>query len=749
MLCCVALIGYIVYLDIAVRWKFEGARWAIPAHVYSSPLEMYTGSAISKTQLVGELKRLGYRDHDKPASPGTYTETRSGVDLYVRSFTFWDGPSTSQLVRVRFDADTVAALHDGSGRALDAIRLEPRLYASISPVHHEDRVLIRLDDVPPLLILALLSMEDRNYFHHIGLDPRGLARALWVNLRQGQVVQGGSTLTQQLIKNLYLTQDRTVERKLTEMIMAVLLELHYSKEQILEAYINEVYLGQSGSRAIHGFGLASYFYFGRPLNELGLAEIALLAGLARGASYYNPFRSPQRSKQRRDLVLTKLVELGHVSEVVADRAKQTNLGVVRQGTVATNDHPAFLDFVRLQLRRDYQEEDLRTEGLNIFTTLDPFIQNTVEHAVAQRLTKLENIKQLESGSLEAAVLVVRTDNGEIAALVGGRHARFDGFNRALEAERPIGSLIKPAVYLTAIERGYSLATLLDDSPLKVEQRGAPVWQPQNYDDKFHGQVMLVDALSYSYNVATARLGLEVGVDRVIRLLNRLGLNREMRDYPSLLLGAVNMTPVEVAQYYLGIASGGFRIPLRTTRTILTKDMQPLARYPLSLEQVIDGKPLTMLNHGLQSVVKKGTAKGLNKYFPSRLKLAGKTGTTDGYRDSWFAGYAGNYLTVVWVGRDDNKPIDLSGAHGAMHIWSDIMQEVPLQPVIFPVPRGIEFAEVDRRGRLANGCDGAASLPFESGTLPTRHASCAGGVIRSKSSPVAVKVKTWFERLFSK
>ncbi|MDJ0957099.1 MAG: penicillin-binding protein 1B [Arenicellales bacterium] len=744
LLAVVTLIGYAVYLDITVRKKFEGSRWAIPAHVYSRPLELYVGLKLTKPQLVQELKLLGYRNSKNASTPGSYTVTGKGVRIYVRSFDFWDGPSQAQLVDVGIKGNVVNGLSGIDRTPVGDLRLEPHLYGSISPGHHEDRSLVRLEDVPEPLINALLAIEDRNFFNHVGIDPRGLLRATLANISAGSVVQGGSTLTQQLVKNFYLSHERTLQRKLTEMMMAVLLEVHYDKDEILETYINEVYLGQSGNKAIHGFGLASFYYFGRPLNELKPAESALLVALVKGASYYNPFRSPDRAKQRRDLVLTKMAELGYLDDAVATAAKQAPLGVTRQGKWSKSDYPGYLDFVRLQLRRDYQEEDLRTEGLHIFTTLDPLIQRTLERSVSHRLATLEKSRKMKAGSLQAAALVVRTDNGEVVALVGDRRARFIGFNRALEAERQIGSLIKPAVYLAAIERGYSLASLVDDGPLVVEQQGAATWRPQNYDKKNHGSVRVLDALSYSYNIATIRLGLEVGVDKVANLLQRLGLSREIKPYPSLLLGAVNMTPVEMAQMYLGFASGGFRMPLRTTRSVLTQDMQPLARYPLSLEQAVSGEPISVLNFALQSVVRKGTAKGLNQRFPAELELAGKTGTTDRYRDSWFAGYAGNYLAVVWVGRDDNASTGLTGASGAMRIWSDVMAELPLQPVDLPIPEGVEFVEVDQYGLLARGCPGATLLPFVKGTIPQQKSPCAGGGTRAS---VSTPTKNWIEKLF--
>lgn len=744
MLGIIALAGYTVYLDMVVRDKFEGSRWAIPSHVYSRPLEIFPGMVITREELVGELRQLGYRAVAHPESPGTFAQSTYRVRIYLRGFEFWDGPSDARIIDVRIENAVVTALHDAHGGALDSARLEPRLFGSISPGHHEDRALVRREEVPDHLVNALLAVEDRTFYGHLGIDPRGLARAMWANISAGGVVQGGSTLTQQLAKNFFLTRERTVQRKLTEMLMALLLEAHYDKDEILEAYINEVYLGQSGNRAIHGFGLASLFYFGRPLKELRTSELALLAALVKGASYYNPFRSPERAKRRRDLVLDQMLKLGYLDNAAASAAIKSPLGVTRKGTLSSTEHPAYLDYVRLQLRRDYREDDLRRAGLHIITALDPRIQSIVEMSLRQRLGLIEKQRELPAGSLQAAALVVRTDNGEVVALAGGREPQFAGFNRALEAERPVGSLIKPLVFLAALEAGYSLASLLDDGPLVVEQAGAPPWKPQNYDGKSHGSVRLIDALSYSYNIATARLGMEVGINRAVRLLGRLGLNRRVSEYPSFSLGAVNLTPVEMTQMYLGFASGGFLIPLRTTRSVLDQDMKPLARYPLSLEQTIPGEQVTLLNAGLQSVVSRGTARSLAGQFSADLMLAGKTGTTNGYRDSWFAGYGGNYLAVIWVGRDDNKPTGLTGASGAMRLWADIMGKVHLQPVDLPVPASIEYVQIDRFGQVATGCQGAAALPFAPGTVPDRYASCAGVKKRRKETS---KKKSWLENLF--
>lgn len=755
MLLLLAVIGAaaVVYLDFDIRAKFEGKRWALPAHLHTRPLEIYVGQKLNAAQLVAELTALGYRKANRVQGPGTFSTNGSSIDLVSRPSVFWDGPQSSAAVRVGFAGPYVDALTqlDGVG-APTLIRLEPRLFGSISPIHHEDRSLITLDDVPEHLINALLAIEDRSFYDHHGIDPKGLARATIANIRALRVVQGGSTLTQQLVKNLYLTADRTLRRKLPELVMAVLLELHYDKEEILQAYLNEVYLGQAGNRAIHGFGLGSQFYFGRPLRELSLSEVALLVGLVRGPSHYNPRRQPDRAKDRRNLVLEELAQQDHIDEKQSWQAKQAGLGVTTKASRAATAYPAFVDFVRRQLLRDYRDQDLRSEGLRIFTTLDPFVQQAAEQALYTGLNRLEQQRELAAGILQGAVIVGAATNGELLALVGDRNADYPGFNRALDAVRPVGSILKPAIYLAALERpgSYTLATLLDDAPLTIEQAGSAPWQPENYDRSFHGEVSLVSSLAHSYNVATARLGMDIGISEVKDTLIRLGLRRSVPDYPSLFLGGTGLTVLEIAQMYQTFANGGFRAPMGAIRSVLASNGQALARYPLSIEQAVEPAPAYLINYALQQVVHQGTARGLVQYLPASLNLAGKTGTTDGYRDSWFAGFNDEYVAVVWIGRDDNQPVGLSGASGAMTVWGDLMRALNPRTFNLPVPADVEIASVDLdTGWLADsGCQSAMELPFIIGSAPQQTAPCSDDpVIAGKGKQKATRtVKKWFQRL---
>ncbi len=741
--------GVIGYLDFRVRSQFEGKRWALPAHIYARALELYPGARLGADQLEAELVALGYRKGATLDGPGSFTRAQRDFLVMSRAFTFWDGAQPAVAFHARFGDGELATLERaGDGAALDALRLEPPLVGSIHPAYHEDRILARLADVPPVLVQALLAIEDHDYYSHRGIDLRAVARAALTNLRAQDTVQGGSTLTQQLVKNFYLTSERTLRRKLAEVVMAVLLELHYNKQEILEAYLNEVYLGQDGNRAIHGFGLASQYYFGRPLGELKLPEVALLVGLVKGPSYYNPRRNPERALARRNLVLEELARQGFVEPPVATAAKSVPLGVTPKAVMATA-YPAFLDYVRRQLRSDYRDQDLRSEGLRIFTSLDPAAQRAAERALQARLPVLEKSRNLAPGTLEAAVIVASVDHGEVLAVVGGREARFAGFNRALDAERQIGSLVKPVVYLTALERphAFTLATLLDDSPLTWRERGMDKeWSPRNYDKEFHGQVALHTALAHSYNVATARLGLAVGVKEVVANLHRLGIEREIQPFASTFLGASNLTPMEVAQMYHTLASGGFRTPLRAVQAVQTADGRPLQRYALAVEQVFDAAPMYLLTSALQEAVREGTGQTLYSMLPPELRIAGKTGTTDEFRDSWFAAYTADYLGVVWVGRDDNQPTGLTGATGAMAVWGEMMAQLNPQPLQVAQPENVERVWVDRdTGMLTDAsCPGAMELPFVRGSAPNDYTHCRP-VTTSPSGPGGVR--NWFRRWF--
>ena len=733
------LVGYMAFLDFQVYRQFEGKRWTLPARVYARPLELYAGLRLSADQMATELKALGYRFTSSARKPGEVSRNNRTFHIKTRPFHFWDGAEPSHNLRLQFQYRQLASLTDAASRDAVAIaRLDPLEIGSIHTARQEDRILLKLDEVPETLIKTLITVEDRSFYRHHGVSLKAIARAFLANMRAGEVVQGGSTLTQQLVKNFFLTSRQSIWRKLNEALMSISLELRYDKDEILEAYLNEIYLAQDGQRAIHGFGLGSQFLFQRPVNELSTGQIAMLVGMVKGPSYYDPRRHPQRARSRRDLVLRIMREAGIITSQQEQTARREKVELHKVSKGTSNTFPGFLDLVRRQLRRDYYESDLTDEGLKIFTTLDPQVQWALQRSLSARLAGLEKTRP----SLQGAGVVTNASSAEVLALAGGREAGFAGFNRVLDAKRPIGSLIKPAIYLTALERPqrYSLATLISDDPLQVEQRGSPVWEPQNYDKIFHGEIMLYQALANSYNVATARLGMELGLDEVIQTLRRLGVSTPLNAFPSLLLGAADMSPLEVTGFYQTFASGGYLMPLRSIRAVLDADNDPLQRYDLKVNRVVEPAPALLITRALQGVIAQGTGRALNNRFSSEFGLAGKTGTTNDLRDSWFAGFDGERLGVFWVGRDDNQPMGLTGASGAMQVWSDVFQETGTSPVLMAQPENIEWRLVDMRsgGLASKQCRDTVQLPFiAQGVLPEL-APCG-----QTSSP-----RRWFEDLFN-
>ena len=742
----VLLALYTAYLDYTVRTRFEGKRFKLPAKVYARALELYPDERLSPAALQRELGRLRYREVEQaPQEPGTYRADDATLELVSRPFVFADGPQAPRRVRIAFRGDRIGKITGEQGDALPLVRLDPPLIGGIYPGNYEDRVLVRLAEVPDAVVNGLIAAEDRRFYSHHGIDPRGIFRAL-VKTASGDGIQGGSTLTQQLVKNFFLTPKRTLSRKFTEMIMALLLEAHYSKQEILETYINEVYLGQDGNRAIHGFGLAAVFFFGKPLAQLDDAESALLVGMLKGPTYFNPRSHPERALNRRNLVLEQMAQEGFLAAAQLRVAEAEPLTVVARPPGSSSPYPAFLNLVYRQLKRDYRDEDLRTEGLRIFTTLDPEVQQAAETALAKGLARLERQRGLAPGTLQGALIATSPENAEVQAVVGGRDPRFEGFNRALDALRPIGSLIKPVVYLTALQQpeSYTLTSRLADRPLVLQQPGAADWAPQNYDQQFRGQVSLRAALVHSYNVPTVNLGLALGVPAVMANLQRLGVERELPPFASSLLGANALSPLEVTQVYQTLAGDGFYTPLRAIQAVLTAAGEPLQRYPLNVEQVVKPAPLYLLTRTLQDVVREGTAASLKQYLPPAIEAAGKTGTTDDFRDSWFAGFTGEHLAVVWVGRDDNAPTGLTGAAGAMTIWGQMMADLQPTPLVLTRPANVEEDWIEPASGLlsARGCQGAVELPFIAGSAPTESAACGPGSVGSS-------IKSFFERIFGR
>lgn len=733
------LMSYLGYLDYNVRQQFDGKRWAIPARVYADPVELYTGYKLTAAKFEELLQTLNYRKDPRLALEGSYFRDDQQVRVKTRQFKFWDETQNSQTITVAFNeagVDTILPLQQAKDapppEAIPIIRMDPVQIGNFYPTIKEDRILIKLSDAPDALIKGLLASEDRDFYQHFGISLRGIMRAMWANMRAGDMVQGGSTITQQLAKNFYLTSERKWTRKLKEVFIAFILEYRYPKDAILEAYLNEIYLGQDGANAVHGFGLASEFYFGNNLKDLPLDQVALLVALVRGPSEYDPRRYPEHALDRRNLILDEMAGQQFITERQAADAKAKPLNVIPRKHHTNNRYPGFLELVKRQLKADYREEDFTSEGLQIFTTLDTQIQETVEKTAVAKLQELE--KQPKANELETAIIVTRKDSAEIVALVSGRENAEGGFNRALDATRPIGSLIKPVVYLTALEnpKKYTITSRISDSTIVVRGQNGTDWAPKNYDHREHGSVPLHKALAKSYNLATVRLGMELGVAKTAKTLKQLGVNKEVDLFPSLLLGASALTPLDVTQMYQTLASGGFLMPIKAIRAVISADDKHLQSYPFDVKETVDPDATYIVNTILQEVMHEGTGSSAYNTFPHDYGLAGKTGTTNDAKDSWFAGYTGDYLSVVWVGRDDNKPIGLTGATGALPIWTALMQQISTLPVTLDKPENIKMVAVD-------ACGHGRQYPFISGSEPPVRAC-------EKPAEEPEEDKSWLEPL---
>ena len=747
----IILISYTVYLDFVVRGQFEDKRWALPAQVYARPLELYEGLKLKASDFERELNLLNYRYAYDPTDAGMFQRHGNTFKIVTRPFTFWDVKENSQPIEVVFSGNQITSIKNRrSNSEVALLRLDPVLIGGIYPLKKEDRKLVALDEVPELLPEILIAIEDRKFYDHFGVDPLAIARAFLANIRAGKSVQGGSTITQQLVKNFFLTNERTLWRKFNEVIMAVLLDWHYEKDDIIQAYINEIYLGQDGSRAIHGFGLASQYYFGKPIHQLDVNQLATLVALIRGPSYYHPDKHPDRLLARRNRILDGLLEQKVISAELLIRTKALPINIIENRQTTSRQHPAFLNLIKRQLRELYPESKLSSEGLRIFTTMNPVVQIDVEQKVKARVARLAKQRGLGK-KLQTAVVIANSTSAEVIAMVGDTNPRFAGFNRALDASRPIGSLIKPVVYLSALEQSdkYHWASKIEDKSISLKARDESIWTPMNYDRQSHGSVTLITAMTKSYNQATVRLGLDVGFPAINTTYKKLGGPRDLPPYPAILLGAQNLTPFEVTQIYQTLAASGFRSPLRSIREVLDVDDQPLQRYPIKVKQSINSDLVNVINSGLIQVTKRGTAKSLTSRLPADLHVAGKTGTTNDTRDSWFAGFTGSHVGVVWLGTDDNLSTGLTGSSGALQLWGDIFTQINTTGLALEQSDGIDIQWVDPDTGLLSraSCGNSVQLAFINGTAPTESGDCrdveTGSGIRDRFD----RTVEWFKRIF--
>ncbi|MGY5773462.1 penicillin-binding protein 1B [Vibrio antiquarius] len=676
-----------IYLDSVVKERFEGQLFELPTVVYARILNLNPGENITIQELRNELDVLNYRKVSQPRYPGEYSSSSTRIELIRRPFEFADGPEPDRHVMLHFSDSGLQRIQSLESRGdLGYLRLEPKMLGMLEKDQDEQRLFLRRDQFPEILVDALLATEDRNFYQHDGVSPLAIARAMVANIKAGRTVQGGSTLTQQLAKNLFLTRDKTLWRKVREAYIALILDYRYSKDRILEAYLNEVYLGQSGGEAIHGFGLASRYYFGQPIQELRIDQLAMLVGMVKGPSYYNPIRYPERTKERRDLVLRLLMQQNMLTSEQYEQAVSRSLDTQSKPRIASRQ-PAYFQQLSIELKEKVGERFKAETGLRVFTSLDPVSQSKMEQAIAKKIPELVKRGGKE---LEAAAVAVDRHSGEIRAMVGGKRVGYEGFNRALNASRPIGSLVKPAIYLTALEQPekYNLGTTLHDTPLSLKSSKGNVWTPRNYDRKYRGDVPLYIALAKSLNVPTVRLGMALGIPEVSDTLERLGVNKdEIRPVPSMFLGSFSLTPFEVAQMYQTLTNSGKRAKLTALRSVMDMEGNVLYQSLPRSSRAVDEQAAWLTTYAMKQGVAQGTGRFLQSQF-GWAALAGKTGTSNDNRDSWFVGVDGREVTTIWLGRDDNKPVHLTGSSGALRVYAEYLKQRIPERLELPWPREI-------------------------------------------------------------
>ncbi len=723
-------------LDRIVRERFAGKIFQVPSRVLSAPTYLYPGLDWKHIDLPGTLARLGYSAERSAQGlqPGRFVWGEDSARIYLRAFEHPTRAEPSRDVRLSFQGSRIQEIRDmAKGRELSAVLLEPELVGLYYGPHRKQQELVHIEEVPDSLIDAVLAVEDQRFLDHHGIDPKRIMGAFLANLRAGRIRQGASTLTQQLVKNFFLTPERTYRRKAQEAIMALIVEARYDKLSILEAYFNEVYMGRRGSTSIHGMGEASRFYFGKRVDQLQVEEAALLAAVIQGPNALSPFRWPDRALARRNLVLGLMRGQGKLGEPEHDEAVAMPLRLA-YASPEPEDSRYFLDLLRAQLPDVYTQDELAAEGLRVYSTLDVRLQTLAAKSLRSGLERLEKSRPELLGEdgergLQGCVIVLQPQTGEVLALVGGRDYRKSQFNRCTQARRQAGSIFKPFAYLAALEPGrggpvITLADRLDDSPLEIPIPGEEPWRPQNYDREFRGSVSVREALERSLNVATARLGQQVGAAKIADAAHRLGIDSPLPEVPSLPLGVADVSPLEIARAYATIANAGVRPAIRSFDDVVSPDSEgsPLVRREIAFERVVDRGAAFLTTSLLEGVVDRGTGRaarlaGLNGPF------AGKTGTSDGLRDAWFAGFTPELVVVVWVGFDEPESIGLTGSQGALPIWIDFMKGATGGRVrgAFMIPPDVERVAVDpvSGARALAGCPARVPEYFLEGTVPTR------------------------------
>jgi penicillin-binding protein 1B len=718
------IVPYTLVLDHRVKTRVTEIDFTQPTRVYARPQLLEAGVPMDKATLTLQLKLAGYTEASNTAHvPGTWSADGNRFVIASRGYKDPVGGELPRRVRVTLGSGRIQSVFDVTAdKPLRRTHLDPARIATMYGAEQEERIIMKLSELPTLLVQGVQAVEDRDFKNNHGIDLSSIMRALLADLRAGHVVQGGSTITQQLVRNLFLDRSQTIVRKFNEALLSILLDARYSKGQILAAYCNEVFLGQQGNQAVHGFAAASWYYFGRPVQALRPQEIALLVGMVQGPSYYNPRRNPERALARRNVALDAFHTTGLLNGSQWKAARAAPLDVTPRPQLVVDRFPAFMQVVREQVAHDFNDQQLRSGGLSVYTTLDPAAQVYAEQSLDETLKGLGK----RGDKLEGAVVVVEPATGNVLAMVGGRESDLHGFNRAYDARRPVGSSLKPFYYLMALTdpAHWSVASLLDDAPISLKLPNGKLWTPHNDDNRSHGEVPMVEALAKSYNLASVHLGLKLGVDRVAAFLRSFGIEN-VHANPSLLLGAVDVSPFQLAQLYEFFAADGHALPLLTLRGVLDAKGHVLKQYAVKPGKGEYQQAERLVRWMMQQVTEYGTAAAIGNSKLGDLHAAGKTGTSDRQRDSWFSGFTGDRLAVAWMGRDDNQPTHLWGSSGALRVWMKLFEKMPSTPLTTSFGDGIQYAWIDPdtgQGTLPE-CDGARQYPFVDGYVPQVQNHC--------------------------
>jgi penicillin-binding protein 1B len=702
-------LGTLVYcwhLSGKIDKRFSGRRWSIPSRVFSDSTILYPGQAIAPVLFHQKLRNLGYREvAHEPEREGELRRVGSEIEVFLHAL---KTPAVNRAgfpARIHLSQNRIASITRlNNGMSLPILELEPEEIMLFFGPEREQRQLISIDQAPWHLIHAVLAVEDSRFYRHHGFDLRGVLRALYTNLRQGTVRQGGSTITQQLAKNYFLTPERTLSRKLKELLMSLTIEAMYEKAEILEIYLNEIYLGHKGSVSINGVGEASHFYFGKPVGDLSLSEAATIAGLIKGPNHYSPYADADRCRDRRNVVLHAM----HRNEWVSEEELQAAVGSPVKAVsprVYGKKAPYFMDYLSEQLTALYPPEALSNLGFTIYTTLDTQVQMAAERALTRGLARLEETNPLlkrlgREKKLQGAVIVMQPKTGYVLAMVGGRDYSLSQFNRITQARRQPGSAFKPFVFLSGLDE-FTPAYLLSNEPKPYEIDGT-IWQPENYEPVMEECVSLRSALARSVNIATVDLAMQVGLDRVVNTAEAFGFTTSLKPYPSLALGACEVVPLELARAYCVFAADGVLPYPLTLKAVLDEEGTMLERRHATIKSVISPAKAFIMSSMLRSAVTEGTARSLMN-MGITVPVAGKTGTTNRFRDAWFVGYTPDILALVWVGFDDGSSIDAPGSAAAMPIWADLINSIPqhISGDWFKIPPGVVKRIVcTESGRLA-------------------------------------------------